>query len=149
MSPTAVFFRTLMKSSAIFLGAGIIFIRPSLDWSAGTARGVTAEQAPRQAAIDGLIAALKDSDAGVRKQAAIALGELESSAAVPALIDALKDSEVEVRQSAMSALGDIGDARAAAAIAGALKDADPRVRARAAGALAEIGDKGAVEALMA
>ena len=38
MSPTAVFFRTLLKSSAIFLGAGVIFINPSLDWSAAGRR---------------------------------------------------------------------------------------------------------------
>src|SRR5262245_50346898 len=119
MSPIAVSFRTLMKSSAIFLGAGVIFINPSLDWSAsraGAAAGspartrlshtwtyfrlaaTTAQQAPRDAAVDGLIAALKDADAGVRRQAAFALGELESSKAVPALIEALKDSDVEVRQ---------------------------------------------------
>ena len=146
MSPIAVFFRTLMKSSAICLGAGFIFIHPSLDWSrrhrpASARRRVTAQQSPSEGAMDGLIFALKDSDAGVRKQAAFALGELKSTRAVPALIEMLKDADVEVRQRAMSALGEIGDARAAAAIAGALKDTDARVRARAASALAEIGDK--------
>ncbi len=166
MSPIAVFFRTLLKSSAIFLGAGVIFINPSLDWSAARpsatslARfkpswsqfrlaGTTAQPAPKDAAVDGLIGALKDSDAGVRRQAAHALGELGNARAVPALIDALKDADVEVRQKAMHALGELGDARAAAAIASALKDTDPRVRSHAAGALAEIGDKGAVDALIA
>src|SRR5687767_15664445 len=118
MSPIAVFYRTLMKCSAIFLGAGVVFIHPSLDWSACTARGVTAQQEPRQAAVDGLVSVLKDTDAGVRKQAAHALGQLEDAKAVPALIETLKDSDADVRRGAMQALAQIGDERAAAAIAG-------------------------------
>ena len=33
MSPLTVFVRTLMKSSAICLGAAAIFLHPSLEWS--------------------------------------------------------------------------------------------------------------------
>ena len=41
MSPLTVFLRTLIKSSAIFLGAGAIFLNPSLDWSASRAAVTT------------------------------------------------------------------------------------------------------------
>ena len=151
MSPLTVFFRTLIKSSALFLGVGVVFLNPSLDWSARSAgghAGVTAQKSPTEAAVDGLIAALSDSDAGVRRQAAYALGELRSGRAVEGLTRALKDEAVEVRASAISALGEIRDPRAAAAIAGALKDADPGVRARAASALSELRDKASVDALI-
>ena len=75
MTPLTVFFRTLLKSSAIFMGAGYIMLHPSLDMRSGTRGAVTAQKSPSEAAIDGLIAALKDSDAGVRRQAAAALGQ--------------------------------------------------------------------------
>ena len=39
MSPLTVFIRTLIKSSAICLGAGFIFLNPSLDWSRRQRRG--------------------------------------------------------------------------------------------------------------
>ena len=93
MTPLTVFVRTLMKTSAIFIGATVVFLHPRLDWSAsGGARaqrgpadsiGVTAGQSSAEAAIDGLVGALKDSDAGVRRQAAAALGQLGSPRAVP------------------------------------------------------------------
>ena len=75
MSPVTVFFRTLLKSSAIFIGAATIVLNPALEWrgaartGAGAMRGtsVGAAQSGSEAAIDGLIAALKDSDAGVRR----------------------------------------------------------------------------------
>ena len=35
MSPVTVFFRTLLKSSAMFVGAAAIFLHPSLDWRSG------------------------------------------------------------------------------------------------------------------
>src|ERR1700716_394131 len=106
MSTVAVFVRTLMKTSAIFIGATAIFLHPSLDWSSRgvTAQqsplkaaidglGVTAGQSPSEAAIDGLVGALKGRDAGVRRQAAAALGELGTARAVPGLIETLKDSD--------------------------------------------------------
>ena len=83
MSPLAVFFRTLSRSSAICLGVGFAIVNPSFEWSPGQTNalttemrmtGVTAQNSPSERAVDGLILALKDSDAGVRRQAAIALG---------------------------------------------------------------------------
>ena len=80
MSPVAVFVRTLVKSSAIFIGAAAIFLNPALEWRSGSqatggSRGtaVSAGQAGSEAAIDGLIALLKDTDAGVRRAAVNAL----------------------------------------------------------------------------
>src|SRR5215218_358605 len=99
MSPLTVFLRTLAKSTAIFLGAGAIFLNPALEMSGGRA----------ETAADMLIAALKDSDAGVRRQAAHSLGQMRSARAVPALIETMKDENSEVRAQAMWALVEAGD----------------------------------------
>ena len=66
MSPLTVFLRTLAKSSAVFFGAGFIFLHPSLDWS--VSRAVTAQKSATEAAADALVGALKDADVGVRKR---------------------------------------------------------------------------------
>src|SRR5258708_26048752 len=73
MSPVTVFFRTLLKSSAIFIGAATIGLNPALERRPATQatrsapRGsiVGAQHAASEAPIDRLIAALKDTDAGV------------------------------------------------------------------------------------
>ena len=50
MSPLAVFFRTLSRSSAICLGIGLVIVNPPLEWSPGHAMtevrwtGVTAQK---------------------------------------------------------------------------------------------------------
>ena len=44
MSTLTVFLRTLMKTSAIFLGATAVMLHPSLNWS--SSRAVTAQQSP-------------------------------------------------------------------------------------------------------
>ena len=80
MTPLTVFFRTLLKSSAIFIGAGYIMLHPSLDVRSGARSAVTAQKSPSEAATDALIVALKDSDAGVRRQAASAFGERGTTA---------------------------------------------------------------------
>ena len=146
MSPLAVFFRTLSRSSAICIGIGLVIVNPPLDWSPGRAltdaaqlTGVTAQKSPNEAALDGLIAALKDSDDGVRRQAAIALGQTRDRAAVEALITAVRDSNVDVRRRAIMALGEIRDANAIPALTTALKDDDAGVRRAAVLALAELG----------
>src|SRR5436305_1996680 len=110
MSPAAVFVRTLLKSSAIFIGAAAIFLHPSLEWRPiaqhGTAVG--AQQSGTEGAVDALVGALKDSDAGVRREAARALAQMNSRRAVPALSAALADSDPQIRASVASALGEIG-----------------------------------------
>ena len=108
MSPVVVFIRTLLKSSAIFIGTAAIVLHPSLEWrttahqdAAGTTVG--AQQSGAEAAVDALIGALKDTDAGVRREAVRALGELDSRRAVPALAAALKDPDVNMRTAIASA----------------------------------------------
>jgi HEAT repeat protein len=58
------------------------------------------------------IAALKDNDWWVRRDAAEALGEIGDARTVEPLIAVLKDKDRDVRWHAASALGEIGDARA-------------------------------------
>jgi HEAT repeat protein len=55
-----------------------------------------------------LIGALSDSAAGVRKQAAWALGAIGDGRAVNALTKSLKDTDAGVRKQAAWALGAIG-----------------------------------------
>jgi HEAT repeat protein len=83
-----------------------------------------------------------------RKNAAWALGALDSSEAVPALIDALKDTDAGVREQVAWALGAIGDRRAVDGLVAALADSATGVRKQAAWALGAIGDKRAVQGLM-
>ena len=140
MTPLTVFFRTLIKSSAIFVGAGYIMLHPSLDLRSTGRGAVTAQKSPAEAAIDGLVAALKDSDAHVRARAASALGDIGERTAVEPLIALIRDADVDVRSRAISALGEIGDARAVEPLTAALKDTDSGVRLRAVKALAELTD---------
>src|SRR4029078_8871893 len=103
MSPVPVFFRTLLKSSAIFIGAATIFLNPGLEWRSGTQatgsapRGtsVYTAQGGREGTVDALIVALKDTDAGVRRQAARALTELNSQRAAAALARPSRAQRVE------------------------------------------------------
>ncbi|HEX6975830.1 MAG TPA: HEAT repeat domain-containing protein [Vicinamibacterales bacterium] len=125
MTPLAVFVRTLMKTSAIFLGASWIVLHPSLDWSARSA-AVTAELAPREAALAGLRLALSDQDPAVRRQAAQALAKIRSGR--PFYGD-------PVRQT-----------RTVKELVTDLTDGDPVVRTRAACDLREAGDR-AIDAI--
>src|SRR4051812_38116315 len=115
MSPAVVFIRTLLRSSAIFIGTAAIFLHPSLEWRSATASqgaagmSVGAQQGATDAAVDALIAALKDADAGVRREAAHALAQLNSRRAAPALAAAMKDADPALRASIVGALGDLGD----------------------------------------
>src|SRR5258708_32373708 len=122
MSPVTVFIRTLLKSSAIFIGAATIVLNPALEWRSTTHAVVGAQQAGSEAAIDGLIALLRDTDAGVRRAAVSPLAELNSRRAVPALSSALKDGDPELRGAIAAALGEIGDRDAVDALIAAVKD---------------------------
>ena len=74
-----------------------------------------------------------------RRNAAWALGALNTSEAVPALIEALKDTDAGVREQVAWALGAIGDRRAVDGLIGALGDTAGGVRKQSAWALGAIG----------
>jgi HEAT repeat protein len=98
--------------------------------------------------IEPLCGALKDKSAGVRENAALALGEIKDPRAVEPLSIALRDSEYVVTVLAAKALGEIGKPAVEVLIA-ALKDPSPDVRMNAAQALGEIKDERAIEPLRA
>jgi HEAT repeat protein len=100
-------------------------------------------------AVDPLIAALRDSEWVVRRNAAKALGAIGDSKAVDPLVTALKDSHDSVRLEAAEALGAIGDPRASWPLMAALKDSNKYMRKTAILALGKIKDPRSVESLIA
>jgi len=92
---------------------------------------------------------LKDAhDAGLRFNAALALGEIGHASAVPHLITALRDRDSEVRRSAVMALGKIGHPSALPHLAKALADENVNVGTTAAEALGTLKDVSAVPPLV-
>lgn len=81
-------------------------------------------------AVERLVAALKDKDDLVRKQAVIALGRIKISAALDPLIEMLNDQDWFTRLTAAAALEKIGDERGREAIKPLLKDPDLVVKMR-------------------
>jgi cyclophilin family peptidyl-prolyl cis-trans isomerase/HEAT repeat protein len=96
-----------------------------------------------------LIRLLGDSEARVRRRAALAAGRVGLPAAVEPLTGLLNDNEFEVRQMAAFALGMLGNAAARPALIKALDDPEPIVQGRAAEALGAIGDRADAEAIAA
>jgi cyclophilin family peptidyl-prolyl cis-trans isomerase/HEAT repeat protein len=88
-----------------------------------------------------LIKLLNDSEARVRRRAALAIGRVGLVEGVEPLTRLLSDSEIEVRQMAAFGLGLIGDRSARPALVAALKDPQPLLQGRAAEALGQIGDR--------
>jgi cyclophilin family peptidyl-prolyl cis-trans isomerase/HEAT repeat protein len=88
-----------------------------------------------------LLVLLGDSEARVRRRAALALGRVGLPEAVEPLGKALADEEVEVRQMAAFALGLIGSPVARPLLIQALAGRDVVLQGRAAEALGLIGDK--------
>ena len=99
-------------------------------------------------AMDGLIAALDDSDSYVRGNAIRALGNLKSTKPLELLIYKLQDPEPSVRRASATALGKIGCNRAIEALISQLQDADPITRWCCAEALGNIGVEEAIEPLI-
>ncbi len=89
-----------------------------------------------------LIAALDDSNDGVRLAAATALGDAGSLAAVQRLIGWLGDPDPGHKATAATALGQIGGPDATAALTRSLGDPDPTVRQATVRALGAIGTRG-------
>ena len=94
-----------------------------------------------------LVRLLTDSEARVRRRAALAVGRVGLAEAAPNLVTVLRtDADPEVRQMAAFALGLLGDKTQPAmtdALRQALTDASPLVGGRAAEALGLIGDAAA------
>ena len=96
-----------------------------------------------------LIRLLSDSEARVRRRAALAAGRVGLPAALEPLTRLLTDEEFEVRQMAAFALGLLADASARPALVKALDDSEPIVQGRAAEALGSIGDRTDADAISA
>ena len=96
-----------------------------------------------------LIRLLSDSEARVRRRAALAAGRVGLPAAVEPLTRLLTDEEFEVRQMAAFALGLLADASARPMLLKALDDSEPIVQGRAAEALGSIGDRTDADAISA
>ena len=99
-------------------------------------------------AIEPLLAALKSSEAPVRKNAADALGGIRDAKAVAHIVPLLKDEDKEVRAQAARSLGRLRESEAAGPLIEALKDPDRNVRRESVAALGEIRDPGSLHALL-
>jgi HEAT repeat protein len=108
-----------------------------------TAAGVGA------AAIDPLIAAVKDGHSGNRRAAVEALSQMGDDRVLKPLIAALKDADAPVRVAAVEALGSLRELRALEPLAQCLKDRDAQVRATTAVTLGKLGDASIVDRLTA
>ncbi len=99
-----------------------------------------------------LIAALRQSDADVARDAATSLGALGESAAVEPLIQVLNNVDgyyhSVVRAAAAASLGKLGDRRAVEPLIDAIGDSLAEPSAEAIRALAAIGDSRAVSPLI-
>jgi cyclophilin family peptidyl-prolyl cis-trans isomerase/HEAT repeat protein len=88
-----------------------------------------------------LLKLLNDTEARVRRRAALAVGRVGLSEGVEPLTKLLDDPELEVRQMAAFGLGLIGDVSARPALLAGLKDPQPVMQGRVAEALGQIGDR--------
>ena len=95
-----------------------------------------------------LVLLLNDTEARIRRRAAIAIGRVGLPEAVPALVKVMQaDADPEVRQMAAFALGLVGDQSAVEPLRAALADPLPLVAGRAAEALGLIGDTASAPAI--
>jgi HEAT repeat protein len=104
-----------------------------------------AEPDPR--AEEALLEALYDREAGVRGQAALAIGSLKSRRAVPRLLELTQESDWFVRVAALNGLGYIDPALPAEPALAALGDEEPLVRQAAALNIGGSTDPAAVAAV--
>ena len=121
---------------------------------AGVSSGVLTARSPSLARVSGeraveedsaviaaLVERLKDTDAGVRRAAANALGNLRSRIAVLPLIAVLTDRNKDVREAACDALGNLRDVRAVPALVARLSDESQDVREQALDALSNFAEE--------
>ena len=94
------------------------------EWLNGFAKPKAERKLADTTAVEPLLAALQDRDPAIRKQAAVALGNLGDRRATAGLIGALKDRDDGVRLEAVIALGRIGDPQAIEPLIAKLKSYD-------------------------
>ena len=117
--------------------------RPAPPAPAVDSRGRPLPAPPPPPAMD-LVTLLGDTDARVRRRAALAIGRVGLAAGVAPLIGRLQDPDADVRAMVAFALGLVGDASAVDPLVTTLGDPSPLVKGRAAHALGLIGpDKAA------
>jgi len=93
-----------------------------------------------------LVTLLGDTDARVRRRAALAIGRVGLPAGVAPLVAKLQDPDAEVRAMVAFSLGLLGDGAAVDPLVGALGDPNALVKGRAAHALGLIGPEKAAKA---
>jgi HEAT repeat protein len=100
-------------------------------------------------AVDTLLAATRDTDAGVRKQAVIALRKLGDPTAAPRLREILAGRpEAPLAKSALAALGKLGNAGDIPLLRSYLNDGNESVRVHAAAALGMRGSDEGLDTLL-
>jgi HEAT repeat protein len=108
----------------------------------------TVVNAANQAEVSAAIAALRDGDADVARDAATTLGRLGNRSAVEPLIEALSNGSgyfhCVVRAAAAASLGQLHDQRALPALRNAVRDEMAEASAEAVRALTALGDPQAV-----
>lgn len=128
--------------------AKLVEVKPAIAQKIST----TAAKHPVESAAVPLIAALRDSDADIARDAATSLGALADAAAVEPLIQVLNNTDgyyhAVVRAAAAASLGRLRDARAVEPLLAAINDSLAEPSAEAIRALAAIGDSRAVAPLI-
>lgn len=102
------------------------------------ALGHVAQEQSDEKSCNLLVAALTDSEALIRTEAASALGQVNYPPAVPHLIMAIRDPDLDVRKAAISSLGKMGDRTALDSLHPLLNDPQEVVRVLAKLAIAQI-----------
>jgi cyclophilin family peptidyl-prolyl cis-trans isomerase/HEAT repeat protein len=105
------------------------------------------EPPPPPVVVPDLTTLVTDSEARIRRRAALAIGRVGLAQGAAAIQPLLTDADADVRRMAAFALGLLADKGSVAALTTALQDADAGVRGRAAEALGLIGDTGSAAAV--
>ena len=132
--------RALGPLIGLVLNSNSIPVRKEAAWALADFEDSTA--------VEPLIKALSDADAGVRRAAAYALGRTKDTRAVKSLISHLNDKVGYVRADVAGALGNIADVRAIQPLIKALSDPDAGARESAALSLGAIKNTKAVGPLI-
>jgi len=114
---------------------------PVAETPAAKGRARATRPAPVPPPAPDLSVLVTDSEARIRRRAALAIGRVGLAAGVQPLLPLLADADQDVREMAAFALGLIGDTAATQPLLKALADASPIVRGRAAEALGQINAK--------